>query len=123
LYRNADGRLKGDGRCCYIRRESVDLALQILDGYNLRNFNLKVEQAQFTLKGAYDPTKKPRKKKKQEKEKIKKMQVSSAHHEPKFFSKGGFWAILFDSFVPFYQPACEDFLLLKYFKKIQSVRF
>ncbi|CAG0923473.1 unnamed protein product [Notodromas monacha] len=74
LYLNKDGKVKGDGRCCYIRRESVDLALQILDGYNLRGFNLKVEPAEFTQKGEYDPTKKPRKKRKQEKEKLKKMQ-------------------------------------------------
>lgn len=71
LYRNNDGTLKGDALCCYIKVESVDLALSILDGYRLRNKEIHVERAKFQLKGAYDPTKKPKKKKK-DKEKLKK---------------------------------------------------
>lgn len=72
LYRNSDGTLKGDARCCYIKVESVDLALSILDGYRIRDNVVRVEKAKFSLKGEYDPSKKPRKKKGKEKEKMKK---------------------------------------------------
>jgi len=72
LYRDTDGTLKGDGRCCYIRIESVKLALDILDGYIFKGQKIHVERAQFELKGQYDPTKKPRKKKAKDKEKLKK---------------------------------------------------
>ncbi|XP_023241798.1 HIV Tat-specific factor 1 homolog [Centruroides sculpturatus] len=72
LYRNPDGSMKGDGRCCYIKVESVDLALNILDGYIYKDKVIHVERAKFELKGAYDPSKKPRKKKGKEKEKMKK---------------------------------------------------
>jgi len=71
LYRDSDGNLKGDGRCCYIKVESVDLALNILDGYNVNGKLIKVERAKFSLKGDYDPSKKPKRKKK-DKEKMKK---------------------------------------------------
>lgn len=50
----------------------MDLALRILDGYRLRGQEMRVERARFQLKGAYDPTKKPKKKKGKEKEKLKK---------------------------------------------------
>lgn len=65
---------KGDGRCCYIKLESVNLALDILDGYQFRDHTIKVERAKFSLKGDFDPTKKPKKKKanKRDKEKQKK---------------------------------------------------
>lgn len=72
LYRNEDGSLKGDGRCCYIKVESVDLALNILDGYLYKDKSIHVERAKFQMKGTYDPSKKPRKKKGKEKEKLKK---------------------------------------------------
>ena len=71
LYRDSQGNLKGDGRCCYIKVESVDLALNILDGYNFKGKTIKVERAKFSLKGDFDPTKKP-KRKKRDKEKMKK---------------------------------------------------
>ncbi|XP_064489495.1 17S U2 SnRNP complex component HTATSF1-like isoform X2 [Ornithodoros turicata] len=71
LYRNNDGTLKGDALCCYIKIESVELALSILDGYRLKDKEIHVERAKFQLKGTYDPTKKPKKKKK-DKEKLKK---------------------------------------------------
>ena len=32
LYRDAEGGIKGDGLCTYVKVESVGLALQILDG-------------------------------------------------------------------------------------------
>jgi len=50
------------------------LALQILDGYDVRGKAIKVEKAKFTLKGQYDPTKKPKQKKKKDKLKEKKKQ-------------------------------------------------
>ncbi|XP_076307704.1 LOW QUALITY PROTEIN: 17S U2 SnRNP complex component HTATSF1-like [Tachypleus tridentatus] len=72
LYRNSDGSMKGDALCCYIKVESVDLALKILDGSRVRGHVIHVERATFQMKGAYDPSKKPRKKKPKEKEKLKK---------------------------------------------------
>lgn len=53
--------------------ESVNLALNILDGYDVRGHKIKVQQAQFQMKGDYNPALKP-KKSKQEKEKAKKQQ-------------------------------------------------
>ncbi|KAJ8975510.1 hypothetical protein NQ317_010625 [Molorchus minor] len=47
--------LKGDGLCTYIRIESVDLALKLLDGYEFNGHKIKVERAKFQLKGEYDP--------------------------------------------------------------------
>ena len=65
------GLPKGDGRCCYIKLESVQLALDILDGYIFRDHTIKVERAKFSLKGQYDPTKKPKRKKSNKKDKEK----------------------------------------------------
>ncbi|XP_014290410.1 17S U2 SnRNP complex component HTATSF1 [Halyomorpha halys] len=67
--------LKGDALCTYIKIESVELALNILDGYELRGNKIHVERAKFTMKGdSYDPSLKPKKKKRKDREKIKKMQ-------------------------------------------------
>lgn len=57
-----------------LKRESVDLALKILDGYDVKGKKIKVECAKFELKGEYDPTKKPKKKRRKDREKIKKAQ-------------------------------------------------
>ncbi|XP_053613346.1 17S U2 SnRNP complex component HTATSF1 [Plodia interpunctella] len=65
---------KGDALCTYIKIESVDLALKLLDGSDLKGNKVKVERAHFQLKGEYNPALKPKKKKKKELEKIKKMQ-------------------------------------------------
>ena len=54
--------------------ESVELALKLLDGYDLRGHKLRVERAKFQMKGSYDPKLKPKKLKKKDKEKLKKMQ-------------------------------------------------
>ncbi|KAK7590256.1 hypothetical protein V9T40_001869 [Parthenolecanium corni] len=68
-------QLKGDALCTYIKKESVDLALNLLDGYDVRGHQIKIEKAQFTMKGqSYDPNLKPKKKRRKDKEKIKKMQ-------------------------------------------------
>jgi len=67
--------LKGDALCTYIKRESVDLALKLLDGYKFRDKEIHVEIAKFVMRGAkYDPSLKPKKKKRKDKEKIKKIQ-------------------------------------------------
>jgi HIV Tat-specific factor 1 len=54
--------------------ESIDLALQILDGSDLRGHIVSVERARFELKGSYDPSKKRRKLTKQEKKKWREKQ-------------------------------------------------
>ncbi|XP_022906247.2 17S U2 SnRNP complex component HTATSF1 [Onthophagus taurus] len=65
---------KGDALCTYIRVESVDLALKLLDGSMFKDKKIKVERAQFQLKGEYDPKLKPKTKKRKEKQKLKRMQ-------------------------------------------------
>ncbi|KAL3998667.1 RNA recognition motif family protein [Acanthocheilonema viteae] len=61
LYRNDDGTFKGDGRCCYIKKESVIMALDILDGWNVDGKIISVEKAKFQMKGEFDPSKKKKK--------------------------------------------------------------
>ncbi|XP_078492632.1 17S U2 SnRNP complex component HTATSF1 isoform X1 [Ciona intestinalis] len=72
LYTNAGGKIKGDGLCCYLKRESVELSLQLLDGMEVKGHKLKVQEAKFELKGEYDASKKPKMLSKKEKRKIKK---------------------------------------------------
>ncbi|XP_014204051.1 HIV Tat-specific factor 1 homolog [Copidosoma floridanum] len=72
LYADESGDLKGDARCTYIKLESVELALDILDGWNIRGKTLSVQRAKFQLKGEYDPSKKPKRKNK-DKDKQKKI--------------------------------------------------
>ena len=54
--------------------ESVDLAVKLLDGYDLRGHKLHVERAKFQMKGNFDPSLKPKKQRKKEKERLKKLQ-------------------------------------------------
>ncbi|XP_038604576.1 HIV Tat-specific factor 1 [Tachyglossus aculeatus] len=61
LYKDKQGNLKGDGLCCYLKRESVDLALRLLDDDEIRGYKLHVEVAKFQLKGEYDASKKRKK--------------------------------------------------------------
>lgn len=61
LYRGADGLPKGDGVVTFVRKESVDLALELRHGYMVPDAPpsappLSVERARFELKGAYEPT-------------------------------------------------------------------
>ncbi|XP_071627874.1 17S U2 SnRNP complex component HTATSF1 [Temnothorax longispinosus] len=72
LYRDGNGEPKGDALCTYIKVESVDLALKILDGSQIRGKTLSVQRAKFQMKGAYDPALKPKRKKK-DKERQKKI--------------------------------------------------
>lgn len=73
LYAEKNGQLKGDGLVHYIRVESVQLALDMLDGYEVKGRKIKVQRAQFQMRGEYNPALKP-KRRKQDKEKQKKMQ-------------------------------------------------
>ncbi|NXM85671.1 HTSF1 factor, partial [Oenanthe oenanthe] len=61
LYKDKEGNLKGDGLCCYLKRESVQLALRLLDEAEIRGYKLHVEVAKFQLKGEYDASKKKKK--------------------------------------------------------------
>lgn len=74
LYKDDEGNFKGDALCTYIKVESVELAEQILDGYQVGNMKIHVERAKFQQKGEYNPKLKPRKKGKKELEKLKKKQ-------------------------------------------------
>lgn len=61
MYKGEDGSFKGDARCCFVKPESVTLAIERLDGYQYDNkHQLHCERAKFQPKGSYDPTKKPR---------------------------------------------------------------
>ena len=46
LYRDQAGHPKGDGKCCYLKDASIDIALNILDGAEIRpGHKVKVEKA------------------------------------------------------------------------------
>ena len=57
LYSDDNGKPKGDARICYANLESVELALDMLDGSEIRpGYPVKVEQATFEQKGeVYKP--------------------------------------------------------------------
>ncbi|CAL8265689.1 unnamed protein product [Merluccius merluccius] len=63
LYKDGQGNLKGDGLCCYLKKESVALAVRLIDESEVRGYKLHVEEAHFELKGQYDATKKKKKNK------------------------------------------------------------
>ncbi|XP_068456745.1 17S U2 SnRNP complex component HTATSF1 [Clinocottus analis] len=63
LYKDKEGNLKGDGLCCYLKKESVELALRLIDESEVRGYRLHVEAARFELKGQYDASKKKKKNK------------------------------------------------------------
>lgn len=72
LYRDKDGQPKGDALVTYIKVESVNLALHLLDGSQIRGNTLSVQRAKFQMKGTYDPALKPKRKRK-DKERAKKI--------------------------------------------------
>ncbi len=73
VYKDANGKPKGDALCTYVKVESVQLALQILDGSRIGDKEVKVERAKFEMKGEkYDPKLKPKKLRKKEMETLKK---------------------------------------------------
>lgn len=74
IYRNEDGTLKGDALIIYFRPESVDLAIQMLDGTPLRygTAEMKVQAADFSYKVQQDAP--PKVNNKDKRKIIKKMQ-------------------------------------------------
>jgi len=52
----------------------VDLALNILDGWDIRGNAIRVERAKFELKGEFDPKKKKKKLSNKAKQKLKERQ-------------------------------------------------
>ncbi|XP_033740770.1 HIV Tat-specific factor 1-like [Pecten maximus] len=74
LYKDSEGNPKGDGRCCYIKVESVELARKFLDDSELRGHKIKVELAKFTMKGDFDPSKRRKKLSNKDKRKFKEKQ-------------------------------------------------
>ena len=72
LYKDSDNQIKGDGLSSYIKHESVELALTILDGSDFKGNTVSVQVAKFELKGEYDPKLKPKKLTKKQIEKAKK---------------------------------------------------
>lgn len=72
VYRDEEGKPKGDGLCSYIKPESVQLALTIIDGSEYEGMTLAVTRAKFEMKGEYDAKLKPKKLTKKQLEKAKK---------------------------------------------------
>lgn len=60
--------------CFCLQVESVELALKILDGYEVRGNKIHVERAKFTMKGNFDPSKKRKKLTNKEKKRLKEKQ-------------------------------------------------
>lgn len=75
LYKDSEGNPKGDGRCCYIKVESVELAMKFLDDSDFRGHKVKVELAKFTMKGDFDPSKRKKKLSNKDKRKFKEKQA------------------------------------------------
>ena len=74
--------LKGDALCTYIRVESVELALNLLDGMDFKGKKIKVERAKFQMRGMYNPTLKPKAKKRKEKQKLQRIQEKLLSWQP-----------------------------------------
>ncbi|CAR26320.1 hypothetical protein ZYGR_0H01290 [Zygosaccharomyces rouxii] len=47
LYKDDEGKVKGDALIVYARHESVPIAIEMMNGYKLNGFEIKVEVAQF----------------------------------------------------------------------------
>ncbi|XP_055847163.1 uncharacterized protein LOC129912777 [Episyrphus balteatus] len=108
LYAEKDGQLKGDGLCDYIKVESVDLALNLLDESIVRGNKIKVQRAKFQMRGEYNPSLKPKRKKKDKEKLIKmkeklfdwrpeKMRGERSKHERTVIIKNLFTPELFDN--------------------------
>lgn len=54
------GKFKGEGLVCYMSKDSIELAMKILDGYRYGDHTIRCERAKFKKKGDYDPSRKPR---------------------------------------------------------------
>lgn len=79
MYKDKEGKFKGDATCCFLRHESISLCMQMLEGCKLPEGTDKVhiEMAKFQLKGEYDPKLKPKKKKNNNKKKKKGKQLNA----------------------------------------------
>merc|ERR1712083_170370 len=83
LYKDDEGNYKGDGLCTYVKVESVELALTIIDGASIQaGQTIKVERAKFELKGEYNAKLKPKKLTKKELERVKKKHEKQLAWEP-----------------------------------------
>uniref|UniRef100_A0A1I7Z912 17S U2 SnRNP complex component HTATSF1 n=1 Tax=Steinernema glaseri TaxID=37863 RepID=A0A1I7Z912_9BILA len=100
LYRDAEGNLKGDGTCCYVKHESVAMSLQILDETRVQDNVIKVERARFEMKGEYDPTKKRRKLTKSQRKRFEESQNKIFGWEPEKSRA--------------YRPVCECTVVIKH---------
>lgn len=71
MYMDAEGNFKGDAKCCYLRKESLPLAIQMLNGTKLPGSSqkIKIQQATFTMKGEFNAKLKPKKKNNNKKKK------------------------------------------------------
>lgn len=87
LYKDNEGNLKGDGLCCYLKRESVELALKLLEDYEIRGYKIHVEAAKFQLKGSYDASKKKKKSKEYKKKLLLQQKQLDWRPEKKFSSR------------------------------------
>jgi len=100
LYRNADGSLKGDGRVCFLKVESVSLALTILDGGEITpGFPVSIARATFEAK-AGGQRKKKGKKKKQQKETQEKKLLSWHEEKGEVSKKAAGVVVLKNAFDP-----------------------
>ena len=73
LYRDKEtNEIKGDGICTYLKSESVELALKLIDSSYIDGKKIFCEEARFEMKGEYDPkrSKKKRLTRKQKKKMI-----------------------------------------------------
>lgn len=52
MYKDNQGKLKGDAIMIYCRKEYALLAVEMMDGINFEGYTIKVEPAQFTEKNA-----------------------------------------------------------------------
>lgn len=50
LYTDESGKFKGEARVCYLKEESVELAIELLDNSTVEKNLIKVERAVFQKK-------------------------------------------------------------------------
>lgn len=81
LYAEPGGQLKGDALCTYVRVESVDMVLNLLDGTDYRGRPIKVQRAKFEMRGSYNAALKPKRSKK-DKQKQRKQQEKMLDWRP-----------------------------------------
>eukprot|EP00124_Ichthyophonus_hoferi_P005999 Ihof_evm1s1108 gene=Ihof_evmTU1s1108 len=71
IYINEDGSVKGDALCTYLKVESIQLALDLLDGQEIKpKYPVKLQRAKFEQKGDYRTTKKKKTKGKNQQDRL-----------------------------------------------------